>query len=525
MDIRPRVAVVGGGISGLATAYLLGTRDDAVRPDVTLIEADNRLGGKILTRPFAGRPVDTGPDAFLTRAADLRQLIADLGLTSSVVGPLSRNAYVLSRGKLRPLPQGTVFGIPQRLIPLLRSGLLSPLGVMRASADLVLPRRQLPADPSVKELLQPRFGSEVYNRLVEPLLGGVHAGRAHLLSAASSVPDVDAIVRGSRSVYLGLRRRTAAGKRAAQPKSNADQPKSKVYQPKSGPAPSKSQPTPSKSQPPAPVLASLDGGLGRLVEELVTALTTPAPGVNAATLLTGAAATLVQPIDTGFRITLANGETVDADAVVLATPAYATAELLGALAPGAAGALREIQHANVANVTLEYDPSAFREPLEGTGFLVPPEENSFLVGCTWLSTKWPYLANGQSVLIRCAVGRHGDDRWMALGDDALIKAVHDELSTVLQLAKDPQQAIIQRWPNGMPQYTIGHADRLARVDAALGDVAGLYVTGAAYRGVGLAGCVAQASRTAQAVLTRLANPALANPVLTNPAASTQEVLP
>jgi protoporphyrinogen/coproporphyrinogen III oxidase len=486
VDVRPRVTVIGGGISGLATAYFLGKLDVGTPPAVTLIETDRRLGGKIHTRSFAGRQVDTGPDSFLSRAADLRQLIADLGLTDAVVAPLARNAYVLSRGKLRPLPQGAVFGIPQHPLPLLRSGLLSPLGVVRAGADLILPRTRLPKDPSVKQLLRARFGTQVYNRLVEPLLGGVHAGRAHLLSAASAVPEIDALAKDSRSIYLSLRRRAAAAPRR----------------------------TPGQPAPAA--LTSIDGGLGRMVDALATALAD-------ATVLTGRSATSIEWTDPGFRVGLDGGESVPTDVLVLATPAYVTARLLSDVAPGASAALHEVQHANIANVTMEYRPEAIGRPLNGSGFLVPPEEGCLLVGCTWLSAKWQHLATGDTVLIRCSVGRHGDNRWTTMDDDTLVNAVHAELAPLLQLSRGPVHANIQRWPNGLPQYTVGHADRVARVETAIGEVPGLFVTGAAYRGVGLAACVSQARKTATTVLTRLQQlTPVAPPAKGGP---TQEVLP
>lgn len=472
MEGRPRVAIVGGGISGLATAYYLTHPDNVTRyggpaPEVTLIEAGPRLGGKIRTRDIDGLPVDVGSDAFLTRAPDLRELIDALDLRAAVVGGAKRRSYVLSRGRLRPLPPGTVFGIPQRLVPLLRSGLLSPLGVLRAAGDLVLPRRELTADPSVQELLQPRFGSQVYNRLIDPLLGGVHAGRAHLLSANSAVPDIAAIARRSHSIYLALRRRAAAGGTAPQA---------------------------------GPVLAGLDGGLVRLVAALSGALTTqPYPVM----ISTDATARTVERAPSGYRIVMADGPPVTADAVVLATPAFVTARLLDQLLPAAASVLDEVPYADVASIVAEYSPAAVGRKLDGTGYLVPPEEGLLTVGCTWLSAKWPYLADGRTVLIRCAVGRHDDARWTALDDTSLIEAVHQELAPVLRLSERPLRATVQRWPGGLPQYTVGHGDRLTRIDTAVASCTDLYLTGAAYRGVGLAGCVAQARQTAGAVIAGL----------------------
>ena len=477
---RPRVAIVGGGISGLATAYFLsGCRDSNPAPEVILIEADHRLGGKILTGTVAGLPVDLGSDA------------SHLG--AGPAGADRRVASARCRGRPRveavihlvprpaaPMPPGTVFGIPQRLLPLLRSGLLSPLGVLRAGGDLVLPRRRLPADPSVQQLLQPRFGAEVYHRLIDPLLGGVHAGRAHLLSATSAVPDITAVARRSRSIYWALRRRAARG--------------------------------PALSA--GPVLAGFDGGLSRLIDALVAAISSPrapdrapgstsTPGPAPVSIRTGCAVAALDRVGAGYRIELSDGSVTDADAVILATPAFAAARLLDRLLPSAASTLDEVPYADVASIILEYSPAAVGNPLDGTGFLVPPEEGKLLVGCTWLSAKWPYLAHSPTVLIRCSVGRHGDERWKSLRGDALIQAVHEELAGVLGLTEFPIRTTVQRWPAALPQYTVGHSDRLARIDAAVGTCPGLHLTGAAYRGVGLAGCVAQAHAVARAAAAGL----------------------
>lgn len=465
MDARPRVVIIGGGVSGLATAYYLHQAPEA--PAVTLIEADHRWGGKIRTHRVGALPVETGPDAFLARGAQLRALVDDLGLGERVTPPAVANSYVLSGGRLRPLPGGTMFGVPRRLLPVLRSRLLSPTGLARAGLDLVLPRREAPAgDPSVGALLRPRFGDQLVDRLIEPLLGGVHAGLVDQLSAASTVPDVAAVATASRSVYLGLRRHTRPGVRTG---------------PGAG----------------AAGLVTLLGGLGTLVDALRRALA-------GAELRSGTPAVAVDRDGDRYRIDLADGDVLAADAVVLATPAYAGADLLEALLPQAAAELRAIPYADVASVVLRYPHAALRRPLDATGFLVPPAEGRLLVGSSWLSSKWAHLSQPDAVLLRCQVGRAGDSRWLSMTSEALVDRVHEELADVLGLTERPSYAHVQRWPRGMPQYTTGHAERLARLDAALGKAPGLHLTGAAYRGIGLPGCVAQARATADRVLAGLA---------------------
>ena len=458
MQSRPQVVIVGGGISGLATAhYLHGHLGGDV--ELTLVEGGSQLGGKVANQQFSGHLVDTGPDALLVRVPEMAALLEDLGLGDQIVAPASLGAHVWSRGKLRRLPTGTLFGIPDRLIPLMKSGLMSPAGLARAALDLVLPHLGTStSDPSIADLVTPRLGSQVFDRLVEPLLGGVHAGRAAELSAHSTVPDIERLARNNRSLYLGLRKM----RRHAPPSTGA------------------------------PVLVTLTGGLGRLVEALVARLAGDDLRLNVA--VRG-----IARIDTGYRVDLADGQSIGADAVILATPAFATAGLLAELAPDAAAVLAEIPYVDVATIWLSYPRSAVGRPMDGTGFLVPPEEGKLLVGCTWSSAKWPHLADEHRVLIRCMVGRRGDRRWLEMDDETLVHRVHDELVEAMGLTAGPDHQSIQRWPQAMPQYLVGHQSRLDALDVAVGHLPGLYLTGAAYRGVGLASCVADAQRTAQNV--------------------------
>ena len=486
---RSHVVVVGGGVSGLATAYFLRRGEEP--PDVTVIEATDRLGGKVLTSQVGGLSVDTGPDSLPGRPA-LLSLLRDLGLADAVVAAAPLGFYVWSRGKLRRLPPGTLFGAPDRLIPLLRSRLVSPTGVLRAGLDLVLPRRRLPDDASVAELLRPRFGTQLFERLVEPLLGGIHAGRANQLSARSTVPDIDALVRANRSLYLAVRRlRDRNGHRNGHrngqsaghaPGQNAGHAAAK----RSGPA-----------------MVTLDLGLGQLVAAFRGALT----GTD---VRLGTRATALHRTTDGFQIDIERGgahATLNADAVVLATPAFVTADLVQSLTSTSATALREVPYADVATIILTYPADSVERRMDATGFLVPPAEGRLVVGCSWLSAKWPRLASENVVVLRAMVGRAGDQRWVPLDDATLIRRVRAELAEAMGLSAEPLQTHVQRWPRALPQYIVGHQDRLNRLDVALAEVPGLHVTGAAYRGAGVAGCVAQAEEIAVRALARL--PALA----------------
>ncbi len=423
------------------------------------------MGGKVRTRSLVGLPIDTGPDAFLSRAPELGRLVEALGLADDVIDPLAGSASIWSRGRLRPLPPGMAFGLPDRLVPLLRSGLLSPLETMRAGLDLVRPRTRLPADPTVADLVRPRFGDGVYQRLAAPLLGGVHAGDPAQLSARSTVPEIAAMAGSGRSLYLTMRSR----RRAA-------------------PAPAAGAPKPR-----AP-LVSIRGGLSRLVDRLVEEI--GRDGVHANTPVVA-----LEPSDTGWSVVTERGR-ISARHVVLATPAPAAAGLLESHSADAAARLREIPYVDVANVTLALPADEVGPLPPGTGFLVPPVEGELTVGCTWLSQKWPHLAQPDHVVVKTMVGRAGDSRWVAMGDDELVGRVRDDLRRLLGIRAQPVDVLVQRWPQAMPQYVVGHAARLDALDAAMAALPGITLTGAAYRGVGLAGCVAQAKATADRITTR-----------------------
>jgi len=456
---QPRVVIVGGGISGLATAHYLHRRlGDGVH--LTLVEGGARLGGKISTERFGGHLVDVGPDALMVRSPVAAALIEDLGLSDMVVAPAGSGARIWSRGALRRLPAGTLFGIPDRLLPLMKSRLLSPLGLARACLDLVKAApAALPDDPTIAELVRPRMGAQVFDRLVDPLLGGVHAGRADELSARSTAPDIEALARGNRSLYLGLRHRR-------------------------------------KNAPPKPagaggaVLVTLRGGLARLIDAL-------AARVVGDDVRLDTAAVSVSRTNDGYQVKLTDGTVVLADAVVLATPAFTAADLVREEAPDLAAALAGIPYVDVATICLAYPRASVAHDLNGTGFLVPPEEGKLIVGCTWSSAKWPHLADDSTVLIRCMVGRRRDQRWMDLDEETLVSQVHAELVDAMGLTGRPTEQHIERWLQSMPQYIVGHQGRLALADEALVALPGLYLTGSAYRGVGLASCVADAERTAE----------------------------
>ncbi|MDQ1401931.1 MAG: protoporphyrinogen/coproporphyrinogen oxidase [Actinomycetota bacterium] len=439
-----KVAVVGGGISGLTAAWYASK----LGAEVVVHEASERLGGKISRATIAGQQVDTGADAFLARVPEGIELCRDLGLGDELVSPATGRAYVWTRGALRPLPDGLVLGVPTDLPALARSGILSPSGLARAGLDVVLPRvaRHPDVDVSVADVITERFGPELTDRLVDPLLGGINAGRADQLSLESSAAQLAAACRSGRSLVLALRK---------QRRSN----------PPSG----------------APVFYAVRGGMTGLTDRLCQRL--DAAGVWLQT-----------------NSPVATLDDVDADRVIVTTPASVTAALVGDAAPDAASALRTIEYASVALTLLAYPSSALTRPLDGSGFLVPRVDGRLMTACSWASSKWAELASPETVLLRVSAGRIGDERTLELDDDELVERLHLELVEAMGLTAEPSDATVVRWHRAFPQYRPGHR---ALVDRILTDVKdalpGVELAGAAYRGVGIPACIATARRAAEAV--------------------------
>lgn len=445
-----RIAVVGGGITGLAAAWELL----AGGAEVELFESSDRLGGCIVTEDVGGRPVDLGPDAFLARVPSALGLCHELGLGGELVHPAAEGAAVWARGQLRALPKGLVLGAPTGpgdLAALVRAGLLTPSAAARAALDLVRPASHWGDDPSVGDLVAGRLGRAVHSGVVDPLVGGIHAGTSDLLSARAAAPQIADGAR-ARSLMRGLR-----GVRAAAQAGGV-------------------------AEGPAPLFASLRGGLGRLVERLEERLRAGGVTVTTGTKIARA------PVD-GF------------DATIVTTPAPVSAGLVAGASPDAASELWAVDYASVALVVLVYPSTAAGRPLPGTGFLMPAAGGRLLTACSFASSKWPHWAGPGDIVLRASAGRWGDERALALADDELCERLHREVAAAVGLVDDPRVTRVARWERAFPQYRPGHLARVARVEATLErDLPAVTIAGAAYRGVGIAACVAQGRAAARHVL-------------------------
>ncbi|MBK5224151.1 MAG: protoporphyrinogen oxidase [Acidimicrobiia bacterium] len=449
-----RVAVIGAGVAGLTTARDLHLAGH----EVHVLEASDRLGGKLQVEPFAGVELDAGPDAVLARVPFAVDLMRDLGLDDDLVPQPPGSAYLFSRGELRRLPGGNVLGIPTDLEALAASGIVSDAGVARAALDLDLPDDRPDGDESVGALIRRRLGDEVLERMVDPLLGGINAGDSDRLSLAAGAVQIAAAVPRHPSLIEALRaQRTAA------------------------PAPSD-----------APVFYTLRRGIGSLIDALVGSL-------DGCDLRTNSPVTGLVRDGDGWTITTHAGP-LDVDRVVIAAPAFAAAALLDSAAPEAAAGLAAIEYSSVALVALAFPHDAVDRELDATGFLVPRVEGLLMTACSWASSKWPHLHRPGRFILRASAGRFGDTRAMEMDDDALVDAIRADLATTIDLHGAPGEVRVTRWPRSFPQYTPGHLERIGEIESHLRRAApGIELAGAAYRGVGIPACINSAHRAAAAV--------------------------
>lgn len=450
-----RVAVVGGGITGLAAAHRLAKSG----AEVVVLESSDRLGGKVLTERHEGLTVEAGPDSFLDREPAAASLCRELGLGADLVSPARFGALVWTGTKLARLPAGFPHGIPSSPSRAWRSGLLSGRGALRACTDLFNPRPVSGPDVSLGAFVAHRFGSEVLENLVDPVLAGTRAGGAESLSLAAATPILDSLARRSRSLITGLR---------------------------------------SQDPTETPPFLAIGGGMDRLVERLAATLG------ESVEVRTEARVARIQSSSRGFELTLESGATLEAQALILAVPAFAAAAILAQLSPRAAAHLATIQYASVASVTLVYPRGSWTPPEGTSGLLVSRAARATLAACSWTSYKWPDTApKDGSLVMRCFAGRSGADPAVQGPDDELARRLAADLSTALGLDASPLRWRVTRWERGLPQYAVGHLERVAAVERALEAHPGVALAGAGYRGSGLPDCIRQGQEAAGRMLARV----------------------
>jgi len=459
-----RVAVVGGGIAGLAAAHrLVGFLGG---DEVLLLESDDRLGGKITTERADGYVIEGGPDCFLAAKPAGMELCRRLGIADRIRGtnPRLRRSYVKRGGRLHELPDGLTGLVPSRIGPLLTTGILSPLGRLRAACEPLVPRRRADTDEAIAAFVSRRFGREAYDWLVEPLLSGIFAGNGEALSLGATFPQLADTERTRGGVLLPMlaarfRRNGTAG---------------------------------------APPLGFVtpETGLAELVEALERAL--PRQHVWC-----GARVVELSRLRHGWRLTLDDGRSVDALAVVCTAPAFAAAELLAPIDGTLSGTLAAIPFVSTATVSVAFPRSAVPAPLAGSGYVSPRLEGGAVVACTWTSNKFPARVPADGVLLRFFVGRAGREEPAFAPDDEIRALVRRELEAVHGITAEPALWRIFRWPRGLAQYTVGHLDRLATIDRRLAALPGLLLAGASYRGVGIPDCIKSGWAAADAAVAHV----------------------
>ncbi len=450
-----RVVVVGGGIAGLAAAHRL----ESVAPgcDVLLVERDAILGGKLRTEHVDGFVIEAAPDSFLSRKERGVGLCEELGLGEELVGrrPENHRTFIRRGSTLHPLPEGLTGMIPTSLEALEQSDLLSAVGKERFAAESEIPPARGDEDESIASFVSRRFGREAYDVLVEPLMTGIYGGDGAQLSLRATFPQLRVLELEHGSLLRGL-------------------------------------PTPSPTE--RPPFVSLRDGLGSLIATLVARL-------ERTEVAFGRAAVRVSP-GAAYEVELDDGGTIEADGVVVATPAFVTAELLAALDADLADTHAEIPYASSVVVTLAF-AAADVPRVDGYGYVVPRVEVGDVLACTWSSRKWAGRAPDGMELIRVYAGRFGGRDLTEEADDELVALAREEVA-LLGVAADPVLTRVHRWRRGMPQYVLGHPDRLERIDAAVAEHLGLAVAGAAYRGVGIPDCIRSGEAAAESVARAVA---------------------
>jgi protoporphyrinogen/coproporphyrinogen III oxidase len=485
------VAVIGGGVSGLTAAFLLKDAGLAV----TVLEGSPRLGGKLAVSEVGGIAVDSGAEALLARRPEGTGLIADLGLSGQLEVPGTTSAGIWTRGSIRPLPRRQFMGVPGDLDDLAAAGILSPEGLARAREEPGLPGADPGTDESVAARVGSRFGAEVVDRLVEPLLGGVYAGRCEDLSFDATLAPLAQAARGRASLTDAVASMLPPAPAAAV------RPEAAGAEAAGAEAASAEAALPDQPKPkPPPVFTTLADGLGSLPPAIAAA--------SDAVVRTSAMVRELARTPSGWRLTVGSAhapEQLDADAVILAVPAIPASRLLDGVAPAAAMALGEIKYASMAIVTLAYPDAAFSAAPEGSGLLVPAVDGRAVKAVTFSTVKWPHLRRRRSGMqvVRCSVGRLGEDAVLQRDDAGLAALAAADLAAATGVTGKPVDVRVTRWGGGLPQYSVGHLDRVARIRAAIGGQPGLAVCGAAYDGVGIPACIATARLAAERVLSYL----------------------
>lgn len=464
------IVVIGGGISGLSSAFYLRklAEEQGRSIHIELVEAEPQLGGKINTLRRDGFVIEKGPDSFLSRKLPIIELAHDLGIEDELVPTNTKAAktYIMKGGKLHEMPKGLMLGIPTSILPFLATELVSGQGKLAALADLLMGPQSKNEDESLGGFLARRIGDEIVKSIAEPLLAGIYAGDLHKLSLQATFPQFAQYEREHGSIILGSRHN-----RALMAEKN-------------------------KGKPPATFM-TFRKGLSTMVEALKKEL-------EHISVHTSTKVEAISKQSQGYELSLSNDKKLQADAVIITTPAFAASELLQPHIENRM--LASMRYVSVANVVLAFDKSSFDVNFDGSGFLVPRTEGLRITACTWTSNKWLHSSPDDKVLLRCYVGHSEDQESIKLDDEALVAAVREDIEKVIGLKAEPIFAEITRLNHSMPQYPVGHVQAIRDLRIELNEkLPGVWVTGAAFDGVGLPDCIRQGKEAASLILDYIAD--------------------
>jgi oxygen-dependent protoporphyrinogen oxidase len=475
MDDKVKIAIIGGGIAGLSSAYYLNrlASQKGKQIEIVLLEGADYWGGKIKTVTEKGCTIEGGPDSYLVTKPWMNDLVRELEMEDDLQGTNSEfsNTYILHRGQLTPLPTGLTMTIPTELGPILKTELLTWPQKFRMGLDLFLPPSQKKTDESLAGFISRRLGRAAYNRLVGPLLSGIYAGDGDRLSVQATFPILrelelnhGGLIKGALALKLerlAMRKKQLTGLQE------------------------------SKQQPPA-IFVSPKGGLVTIVHALLSKLRRAGVELRLNSRVSG-----ITQQGSRFHLELPDNSDLIVDGVVVATPAHIAGQLLSSVDSNLAKDLKKVEYVTTATVSLAYQKDELPTKLEGYGYIVPQQEESRALACTWTSSKWRGRSPEHIALLRVFIGRIQDAMTLPRGEKALIALAREELRKTMKITAEPIANWVFRWEQAMPQYNLGHPDRLDRIEAALAKHPGIALAGNAYFGIGLPDCVRSGIEAAQ----------------------------
>ena len=472
--MKRRVLVIGGGIAGLAAAHRVTelANQQSLSIELTLLEASSRVGGSIATERIGDFLVEAGPDSFITEKPSALGLCERLGLTSRLVCTQSayQKIHVVHRGKLIALPEGFFLLAPTRFWPFIQTPLFSWAGKLRMASEVLIPRGKLNGDESLGAFVRRRFGAEALERVAQPLVGGIYASDPDKLSLGATLPRFKEMERSRRSI---IRAMWSEQRRRARSRETGSGARWSLF-------------------------VTLANGMQELVDTIAKRL--PEGTVRFRAPVTSLLQDETRP---GWRITIADQEPISADVVILATPAFQTGAILAAVAGDAAAELRQIGYASTATVSLAYRRADFPRRPDSFGFVVPAIERRKIMACTFSSLKYPGRAPEEHILLRAFVGGALQPELFDDKDPVMEKNVRDELADLLGVRAQPLFSRLWHHPKSMPQYHVGHAARIQRIENCLNHLPTIALAGSAYHGVGISDCIRTGEEAAEKIVGHL----------------------